>query len=378
GEEIAFGGDSIRVLKDKPYMVLETEAQAFKSTVPFPGQLKLQAVSHLASGACGVNYWHWSSIHNACESYWKGILSHDLLKNRIYEEVSEIGQAFKKVSPEIFGLSKENRTALVISHTAKSAIEWFPLAAGRSYNDVVMEYFRALYRQNIECDVVEAEALKERIDRYRMVVTPVLYAVGEEVTECLRGFVQNGGILVSSMRSFVCDENIKIYHEALPYHLTDVFGMTYQEHTAPENVMLAGKPVRNVAELLITDKADSLYRYEHPYWNQYSGVTENAFGEGRAFYIGCDVPFDLLSDLIRMAADAAGIVPVWKESFPVIIREGVSADEKKVTFLLNYSGEKKKVLWRGDAARELMTGRTVESGEEILLLEWGCQIWKAR
>lgn len=377
GEEIAFGGDSIRVLKDQPYMVLETEAQAFKSTVPFPGQLKLQAVSHLASGACGVNYWHWSSIHNACESYWKGILSHDLLKNRIYEEVREIGQAFKKLSPELTGFHKKNRAALVISHTAKSATEWFPVAEGRSYNDVVMEYYRALYRQNIECDVIEAEALKERIYRYRMVVTPVLYAVSEEAAGCLRDFVQNGGVLVSSMRSFVCDENIKIYHEALPYHLTDVFGMTYQEHTAPENVMIAGKPVKNIAELLITGKADALYHYEHPYWDKYTGVTENTFGKGKAFYIGCDVPFELLSSLLRKAANAAEIVSVWKESFPVIIREGISAKEKKVTFLLNYSGEKKRVLWRGDKARELMTGKTVEEEEEILLSEWGCQIWKA-
>ena len=77
GIEIAQSGDQTRSLKNAPYLVLETEAQGFPSWTPFPGQLRLQAISHLASGAEMVEYWHWHSIHNACETYWKGILSHD-------------------------------------------------------------------------------------------------------------------------------------------------------------------------------------------------------------------------------------------------------------------------------------------------------------
>lgn len=53
GAEIAFGGDSIRSLKDDNYLVLECQAQAFKYWTPYPGQLRLHAYSHLASGAGG-------------------------------------------------------------------------------------------------------------------------------------------------------------------------------------------------------------------------------------------------------------------------------------------------------------------------------------
>lgn len=52
--EIAFGGDSIRSLKDDNYLVLECQAQAFKYWTPYPGQLRLHAYSHLASGAGGA------------------------------------------------------------------------------------------------------------------------------------------------------------------------------------------------------------------------------------------------------------------------------------------------------------------------------------
>ena len=37
-----------------------------------------------------VEYWHWHSIHNAIESYWKGVLSHDLRPNRLYKECRDV------------------------------------------------------------------------------------------------------------------------------------------------------------------------------------------------------------------------------------------------------------------------------------------------
>ncbi len=91
GTEISFGGDMTRSLKGTNYLVLETQAQAFPHWTPFPGQLRLQAFSHLASGANMVSYWHWHSIHNSFETYWKGLLSHDFASNYVYEEAKTIG-----------------------------------------------------------------------------------------------------------------------------------------------------------------------------------------------------------------------------------------------------------------------------------------------
>ncbi len=92
GTEAAFGGDSIRSLKNENYLVLESQAQAFKYWTPYPGQLRLHAYSHLASGAIGELYWNWHSIHNGYETYWRGILSHDLLPNPAYTEICDIGR----------------------------------------------------------------------------------------------------------------------------------------------------------------------------------------------------------------------------------------------------------------------------------------------
>ena len=70
GKEIAFGGDMTRSIKGGAnYLVLETQAQGQPAWLPYPGQLRLQAFSHLASGAQMVEYWHWATTANAIETY---------------------------------------------------------------------------------------------------------------------------------------------------------------------------------------------------------------------------------------------------------------------------------------------------------------------
>ncbi|MBQ7487682.1 MAG: beta-galactosidase, partial [Clostridia bacterium] len=121
GLEIAFGGDLTRSVKQANYLILETEAQGFPEWLPYDGQLRLQAFSHLASGADMVEYWHWHSLHNAIETYWKGLLSHDFKENDTYRAAKQIGSEFAALSPKIMHLKKENRVAVLVSNTALTA-----------------------------------------------------------------------------------------------------------------------------------------------------------------------------------------------------------------------------------------------------------------
>ena len=106
GCEIAFCGDSARSYKKNNYFVLETEAQGHAPWVPYPGQLRLQAFSHIASGANMVEYWHYHSIHNSFETYWKGLLSHDFEPNPVYNEAKTIGRDFSRLNNSLVNLKK--------------------------------------------------------------------------------------------------------------------------------------------------------------------------------------------------------------------------------------------------------------------------------
>lgn len=107
GMEIAFGGDMMRSLKQDNYLVLETEAQGFPGWLPYKGQLRLQAYSHIASGANCVMYWHWHFLHNARETYWKGLLSHDFQENDTYLEACVIGKELQEIGSHLVNLKKK-------------------------------------------------------------------------------------------------------------------------------------------------------------------------------------------------------------------------------------------------------------------------------
>lgn len=367
GREIAFGGDLMRSLRQDNYLVLESQAQAFKEWLPYPGQLRLMAYSHLASGACGVMYWNWHSIHNGPESYWKGLLNHDLQPNPTYEEACHIGQEFKRLSPVLTGMQKKNRIALVVSTNTLNALNWFPTDAGLSYNDVVHWVYDAFYELNLECDVIFVQ--QTDWEQYDLVVFPELYAAHGEMAERVRAFVERGGTVFATFRSFVADEHVKISHEPLPSGLTDVFGMTYNQWTKPASVTVDGAEASHWMELLRPTTAQAVSRYHHKYWGKYAAVTRNQYGKGMAWYLGTMLPPEALKKYLLAAAADAGIEPP-AERWPVIVRSGIGQNGKSLHFVLNYSAEDVVLpsRWTGT---DLLTGRTYQEGDKVLLLDWG-------
>ena len=156
GKEIAFGGDMTRSTKDgRNYLVLETEAQGQHGWVPFPGQLRLQAYSHLASGADMVEYWHWHSIHNSFETYWKGLLSHDLEPNPTYREAGVFGREIAKpeVGERLVHLMKHNKVAIMVSNQSLTALDWFLIEAGFPFGGTLKITDFVLNNYNDDCEL---------------------------------------------------------------------------------------------------------------------------------------------------------------------------------------------------------------------------------
>ena len=373
GAEIAFGGDEIRSLKKDNYLVLECQAQAFKYWTPYPGQLRLQAYSHLASGAKGLLYWNWHSIHNGYETYWKGLLSHDLQENPAYEEACVFGQEWKKLGAENLQIKKKNRVALLIDNHTLTAFQWFPVDRDLSYNDIVRWMYDSLYELNIECDVVDVNALD--IKEYDMIVTPALYSTGEKLLEQLEEFVKSGGVLVSTFKSFVSDEHFTVWNDTQPHRLFKCFGMSYNQFTEPGSMTLKGEKVKYFAELLKPETAKSLGDYEHKYWGKYAGITENKYGRGFACYIGCYTTKKILKDVLGKAADRAGILKEGTElSFPVIVRSGVNGKEKVLHYILHYSEKERKILCPYKKVRDILTEEIYEKGDILHLEDWAVKI----
>ena len=268
GAEIAFGGDIARSLKRDNYLVLETQAQGYPDWTPYKGQLRLQAYSHIASGSNSVMYWHWHSIHNSFETYWKGVLSHDFQENDTYREACIIGREFSETGSRLVNLKKENDVAVLISNEALTALKWFGIEAtaagdnGIGYNDVVRWIYDTLYGMNVECDFLWPES--ENFGQYKVLIVPALYAAPDTLLERLNQYVQDGGSLLATFKTGFANENVKVSHETQPHILSRSLGIKYHQFTFPRGVKISGKiaeesgdrEVKAFMELLEPDSAE--------------------------------------------------------------------------------------------------------------------------
>ncbi len=382
GKEIAFCGDVTRSLKKDNYLLIETEAQGFPEWTPYPGQLTLQAFSHLASGADSVMYWHWHSLHNACETYWKGILSHDLQENTIYKEVSQIGSSFAALSDKLIHLKKNNKIAIMVSNEALTALKWFGIPGGVSYNDVVRWLYDALYEQNAECDIIWTN--EENLDQYKVIFVPALYIAPKDVYERLSAFAANGGTLVATFKTGFTDEHVKVNCDRQPAGLSECMGVGYDQFTAPQNVGLSGETfglskevlqAQNFMELVQPTTAKVLSHYDHYIWKEYAAVTENNWGSGHCYYLACMTSAEYIKKLIGRILKEAGLFG-WKQelSFPVIVKEGQNQDGKTVRYLFNYSGKEQSIKLPKEApkaSRVLKEQGVSLKKDRLTLAPWG-------
>lgn len=402
GAEIAFGGDMTRSLKRDNYLVLETEAQGYPGWTPYKGQLRLQAYSHLASGANSVMYWHWHSIHNSFETYWRGLLSHDMQENAPYREACIIGNEFSRLGSHLVNLKKKNDVAILVSNEALTAIKWFGIEAtaagdnGIGYNDVVRWLYDALFKMNIECDFVWPES--DNLDQYKAIFVPALYAAPDELLEKLKQYTANGGTLVATFKTAFANENVKVSYEMQPHILSNCFGINYQQFTFPKNVGLTGSIIgensiseidgKNVTketadvsvasakvfmELLILQEAEVLASYDHYNWKEYAAITKNHYGKGTAIYIGCMTDNNTLKAVLTEALNSAE-VEIPEYSWPVIVRKGTNDLGKCVRYILNYSAEEQNVVYHGADGTELFSEESVQDGESIAVLPWNLKI----
>lgn len=381
GAEIHMGGAIARSIKKNNYLLLETEAQGNPGWLPYKNQLRLQAYSHLACGANSVLYWNWHSIHNAIESYWKGVLSHNLKENEIYRETCRIGKEFAALSPKLKNLRKQNRVAVLLSHAALTGLSEFPISKTLQYNEIFRWFMDALYHLNVDADVIYETETK--LDTYDTIIVPAFYCAPEQTITRLKEFTAAGGCLIAGFKSFFADDYLKIYHDDQPHGMTDVFGMTYDRFTVPiphkealfftEEMTAASLPPHAEAqewmELLDTDSARVLAYYNESHWGKAAAITENTYQKGLAVYIGCYFDAAVLETFLESLLQKRGLI-TENARFPLIVKKGRNDAGNQIIYLFNYSDEPAAYHYQGVGAAALFSNTAVSAGDKISLAPW--------
>lgn len=380
GNAIAFGGDLARSLKMRNYFVMETNAQAigWDSRAQFPpydGQLRLAAWAHVASGASLVSYWHWHSLHYGQETYWRGILGHDLEPNRVYRESLRVGNELKRLGPQLAGLRKHNAVAILHSNDSHHAIRYMPFSDRADYMSVLRQFYNALFSMNVEADFVTPDT--PDLSQYKVVLVPPLYAASDAALARIAQFVENGGRAIVALKSGFANEHSTVRAERAPGPLRKAAGFWYQEFS---NLVqpLALKPdvfslgdtnrASTWAEFIVTETAEPIARYDHPFFGKYPAITRNRYGQGTLIYQGTVLTGELQHALIRQILNEAKLV-TSEQNEPIRIRHGVTA-KGPVHFYLNFSPEPRECVYIHPDGRNLLTGAAVRRGTAIKLPPW--------
>ena len=403
GAEITVCGNISRSLKKDNYLILETEAQGLTPWLPYPGQLRLQAYSHIANGSNSVMYWHWHSIHNAIESYWKGVLSHDFSENETYREAVVIGNEWKKIGSHLKNLKKENKIAIMLDNASLTGFTQFPLenAGANGYNTVMRWFSDALYRLNIEYDMISS---KERdFSSYECLIVPALYSAPESLLLALDSYVRNGGHLITTFRSGFSDEYLKIYPDMQPHILHECLGLHYDQFTHPHHVDIV--PVQSDVmaaaqehfshpddsafsltssacewmELITCDTAVPVLKYSHPAYERYAAAAKNQYGNGSTLYFGTMFENDELLESVLLSflhetGFSGGDLSSDAPHYPLIIKRGINDSGKELCYYLNYSKDPVSVTHHGKNGVELISEAAIVCGDKIDLGGWGVAV----
>lgn len=397
GASQAMAGDYFRSLKHANYLVTETNAQTigWDSAMQFPpydGQLRLDVYTHISSGANMVEYWHWSSIHSGQETYWKGVLSHDLEPNRAYAEVTRTAHELKKVGPHLVNMKKPNQAAILYSSDSANAIEFMPFArsgppqgwfaAQANYMGLVRQMHGALYRLNVGADFVFPET--EDFSRYKVMIVPALYIADDALLERIATYVHGGGRVVMTFKSGFCNENSMVRTVRQPGPLREAAGFSYQEFSnLEEPLALRGDPfqagshnqVMHWAEFLMVEKARPLAHYDHPFFGRWPAITRNEYGAGSLLYEGTWLSDAVQEKVLMGVLEQAGLTgPDQKLPPPVRAKHGVSAQGKPLHFYLNYSSQKQTFKYGHGSGADLLTSRACATSDEVALEPWDLAI----
>ena len=398
GAQQSLGGDFTRSLEHSNYLVTETNAQTigWSSAFQFPpydGQLREDVYTHLSNGADMVEYWHWASIAANQETYWKGVLSHDLEPNRAYAEVSRTAHELQKIGPHLVGLQIHGQVAILWSRDSANAIDFMPFTSSASkpwgsgqatadYDSLVQQIHHSLYDLNLSSDFVFPTT--KDFSAYKLLIVPALYISDDSLLQRISDYVKAGGHVVMTFKSGFANENSAVRWVSAPGPLREAAGFRYQEFSNLEHpVSLKGDPfhagaqnkVMYWAEFIMPEHAKALAFYDHSFLGKWPAITENEFGTGNLLYEGTFLSDALQTAVLRREIEKLGLAgPDQQLPTSVHIQHGVNRMGKQVRYYFNYSANDVKVHYAHAAGTNLLDGRPVSNGDVLTLMPWDLAI----
>jgi beta-galactosidase len=356
----------------------------------YDGQWRLAAWHFVARGAQMIAYWHWHTLHYGHETYWGGILGHDLEPGRCYNEISRIASELRQHDKLLTRLMPAADVAFLYSQDSKYALEFMPalgvpgtkLPERHTYQTIFDTFYRGFFDARAQAVIVH-EA--QDFAAWPLVVVPALYIADDDLLERLADYAHAGGHVLLTLRSGCADRQAQVRHTRAPGPLRPAAGVSYQEFsnlTRPlpllpgetDFVPAADARATLWADGLIPEGAQPLAWYDHPHHGRFPAAVTHAWGAGRVTWCGTLPNEAFACGLAGWAMQRAGI-QTTHAGLPRCVRSNTAhaADGRRIHFFMNWSWDA-QTIHPDVGGQDIFTGAPVRANEPLTLGGWDVRI----
>ena len=371
---------AMRGLKDgQPFWVMEQTPSVTASRdvnpVKRPGVLALWTWQSVAHGAEATLYFQLRQSKGACEKYHGALIDHSgRTDTRVFREAADLGAALARTGPALLGARTPARVALLLDWDSWWAVE---MTDGYnrhvSYLQTLLQYHRALWAANAEVDVVPVTA---DLAAYDVVVAPVLHLLKGDVAARLTAHVERGGTLVTTFYGGRVDEDDNAYLGVPP--LDPLLGTRVEETDSglpgaanPVTLVLDDEATTHdatlVFELLVPEAGTEVIgTYGADFYAGRPAVTRSRRGDGAAWHVATGLNDAGVARVLRHVLTGYGLLGPHADDEGVEVTRRVAPDGATFTFVLHH-GPAPVTVTSQVAGEDLLTGRTVEVGDALVL-----------
>ncbi|MDT9700321.1 beta-galactosidase [Streptomyces sp. P17] len=363
--DIALSGDLVRSLAvGRPWLLMEHSTGAVNwqpvNRAKNPGELRRNALAHVARGADGIAYFQWRAAKAGAEQWHSAMLPHAGTDSQIWRDVVRLGADLRALA-EVRGSVGTAEVAIVWDWNSRWAME-LPSqpSAELRFQDLVRAWYEPLWRAGVAVDFVRPDA---DLSRYRLVLAPSLYLVDDEGAANLTDFAEGGGTLAVGFHSGAVDENCHVRLGGYPGAFRELLGIRTDELFP----LLPGESVglsEGGTGTLWTERvrlagAEAVTSYTEGPLAGVPAITRR----GPAWYVATHPDPATLAALLERLRTEAGVTPVrtTDPGVEAVLRRATDAD---YLFLINHTDRDTEVPV-ASGARELLTGKPLEGSVRV-------------
>ena len=351
--EIAFGLDYIRGLKRENFWITEAimGAQGHDITgfLPRPNQAKMWSCQGMARGCSSLIYFRYRGATKGAEQFCYGILDADNKKRRKFYEVKDFFHNIIKYE-DILEQPIKSKVAIVYDYDSLASFRIQKQSILLDCHQEMKKFYKPFYDSNIMVDIISED---KDFSEYKILILPVMIIWKKELTEKVKEFAKNGGIVVMTYRTAVKDiDNNLTLGEMLPVGYNDFVGAYVEEIESLQeynSLDLEGEGVFNgikgkggiFRDMLVSKGAEVLFRYNDKFYDTFSAVTKNSYGKGKVYYIGCSPEEAILKLIVEDILNSAELQKTLSpDNVEIVVREN---GDKQIKIYINHNDYEVKV-----------------------------------